>query len=122
MDIEMLKGKRVKICPRSITCKNENDKTCGVVNNVVSFLNLAPRYQCELSKKFDRTKLDWKQIYVKDNKEMFYLLNLRTIEFYERYIKGKEGFANEENKYCKMIESAKEAEKSMVVIPCYIIK
>ena len=122
MDIEMLKGKRVKICPRSITCKDKNDKTCGVVNNVVSFLNLAPRYQCELSKKFDRTKLDWKQIYIKDNKEMFYLLNLRTIEFYERYIKGKEGFADEENKYCKMIEGAKEAEKSMTVIPCYIIK
>ena len=122
MDIEMLKGKRVKICPRSITCKDENDKTCGVVNNVVSFLNLAPRYQCELARKFDRKNLDWKQIYVRNNHEMFYLLNLRTIEFYEKYIKGKEGFADEENKYCKMIECAKEAEKSMTVIPCYIIK
>lgn len=122
MEIEALKGQRVKICPRSITCKDVEDKTCGVVNNVVSFLNLAPRFQCDLSKKFNRHKLDWKNIYVRNNKEMFYLLNLRTIEFYEKYINGKEGFTTEENQYIKMIESAKEAEKSMKVIPCYIIK
>ena len=122
MQIEELKGKRVKISPRSITCKDDNEKTCGVVRDVVSFLNLAPRYQCELSKKFNRHKLDWSNIYVRNNKEMFYLLNLRTIEFYERYIKGKEGFAEEECKYCKMIESAKYAETVMNVIPCYIIK
>lgn len=121
MEIEALKGKRVKICPRSITCKDDNDKTCGVVTNVVSFLNLAPRYQCELSRKFNRQNLDWKQIYVRNNKELFYLLNLRKIEFYERYIKGKEGFADEENKYDKMIACAKEAEKTMMVIPCYIV-
>lgn len=121
MEIEALKGKRVKICPRSITCKDDNNKTCGVVNNVVSFLNLAPRYQCELCRKFDRVMLDMKCVYVRNNKELFYLLNLRKIAFYEKYVVGRNGYEDDERRYHKMIEGAKEAEKTMMVIPCYIV-
>ena len=121
MEIEALKGKHVKICPRSITCKDDNDKTCGVVTNVVSFLNLAPRYQCELCRKFDRAMLDMKCVYVRNNKELFYLLNLRKIEFYEKYVVGRNGYEDDERRYHKMIEGAKAAEKTMAVIPCYIV-
>lgn len=121
MDIEMLKGKRVKICPRSITCKDVNGKTCGVVNDVCSFLNLPARYQFDLCRKFNRHTVNIHNVYVRNNKELFYLLDLRKIEFYERYIQGHDSFETDDNNYHNMIQGAKEAEKSMKVIPCYII-
>ena len=40
MRIEELKNQFVKISNRSITCKNENGKTKGIVTNATSFLKI----------------------------------------------------------------------------------
>ena len=50
MDILELKNQRVKISPRSITCRNEYGKTCGVVRNTQLYTQARPAEQMKYHK------------------------------------------------------------------------
>ena len=50
MNISELKNQRIKISPRSITCRNENGKTCGVVRDVKQFKTARPAEQMKYFK------------------------------------------------------------------------
>ena len=128
MKIEDVKNMIVKLSPRSITCKNEYGKTCGVVRGIEKFNSLQPNLKfeyfeivkksgvwgCKLDNEMDR-------IYC-CNKKLYYLFNLYPLENYENFEK-KYG-VNESSKtyYEKRKKLAVTASEVMTVIPCYILE
>lgn len=53
-------GKVIKISKNSITIKDENGKTCGVVRNVISLHDIQPNKQIEYYKMLKEAKLNTK--------------------------------------------------------------
>lgn len=81
-------GKFIKVSPRSITIKDDNNKTHGIVRDVVSLDNIQPKYQFEYSSKLKKGGLvqgeimeHTHDIVIKD-KELYYLYNVHTREKY----------------------------------------
>ena len=123
-----LKNQKVKLSTNSITVKDENGKTKGVVRSVTSFSKLPMRTVCEWSKKMrdcdligcsESKNLITNVIY--DGRSMYYLNNLKPIKFYEETLKGMDGYEDEKRNYEKRLEVAEKAKKYMEVIDCYII-
>lgn len=125
MKIEELKNQRVKISARSLTCKDENGKTKGVVTCAENFLNLRPNLQFQYAKIVRNSGLwsagESKNVFLIDGK-LYYLFDLSPIEFYEKYYAGKSGWDNEKEKCENRKSLAESAAKYMEVIPCYIVK
>ena len=124
MDILELKNKKVKISPHSITCKDERGKTCGIVRNITLFTQAQPRIQFEHHKTVNvcgmRDGYDLiKNLIISDGK-LYYLYDLKPIEFYEKYIKGLSGFESDTKRYNQRIQAAEKAAEYITVIPCYI--
>lgn len=53
-------GKNVKISKNSITIKDDNGKTCGIVRNICSLYDMQPNTQFEYFKKIKQTGLHGK--------------------------------------------------------------
>jgi hypothetical protein len=124
MRIEELKNQYVKISDRSITCKDENGKTKGIVTNAVKFGKLQPNKQIDYFKQIRAAGLwgngESEKVYIIDGK-IYYLFNLKPLEFYEKYFAGKPGFESETERYNQRKKMAEEAAKIGTVIPCYIL-
>lgn len=124
MKIEELKNQRVKLADRSITCKDRNGKTKGVVTNVTRFRALQPNKAVDYFKQIKAAGLwgsgESDRVYIIDGK-IYYLFNLSPIEFYEKYYSGKSGFDDEKERYKQRKKIAEEAGEIVTVIPCYII-
>lgn len=124
MKIEELKNQYVKISDRSITCKDENGKTKGIVTNAINFLKMQPNKQFEYSGKLRASGIwgsgEANKVYIIDGK-IYYLFNLKSIETYEKYFKDKPGWESETEHYNKQMKLAEEAAKIGTVIPCYIL-
>lgn len=65
-------GKTIKISRNSITVKDDNDKTCGVVRNICSLYDIQPNKQCDLYHKLlndNISAMDYglKNILIKDD-------------------------------------------------------
>lgn len=125
MKIEELKNQRVKLSPRSITCKDENGKTKGVVSGAVKFEDLQPNKAIDYFHTIRDAGLwgngESENIYVYGGK-IYYLYNLKAVETYKKYFEGKPGFENEEKRYNERKQAAENAAKIGTVIPCYIIQ
>lgn len=125
MKITDISGKHIKIGKTSITVKNpETDKTCGVVNNIRKFHDLQPNKKSDYFKKI---KAVWESridglmdcvLIVDDN--LYYLDDLKPIEFYKKYLEGKEGFESEEKRYNERVEIAENMKQYATVISCYV--
>lgn len=126
MDILELKNQRVKISPRSITCRNEYGKTCGVVRNTQLYTQARPAEQMKYHK-FVRECGIWGHpelaagLILCDG-QLYYLHNLRPLEAYEHFMKDRPGFENETNHYNHRKQAAEKIAEFATVIPCYIEK
>lgn len=77
-------NKDIKICANSITIKDENGKTCGVIRNIIPFTKMQANKQFEFSSKIRKAglfgKVILKNICVKDN-ELFYFVSSRSEKY-----------------------------------------
>ena len=81
-------GKEIKISKNSITIKDENGKTRGVVRNVISLHDIQPNKQIEYYKMLKEanlnTKISNKNCFIKDN-ELYILRNIKSKLFHDKY-------------------------------------
>lgn len=95
-EIRDCKGKKVKISKNSITIKNDDGKTCGVVQNIISLADMQANKQIVyygiLKKMGLHGKISIKDVVIKDN-EMFIFRNIKSKLFFEKY-----GYFSEEKK------------------------
>ena len=93
-DIKDCIGKKVKISKSSITIKDDNNKTCGVVRNITSLYDLQANRQMEYYKKILNLGLHGK-ISIKDciiaDGTMYVFRNIKSKLWHEKY-----GFISEE--------------------------
>lgn len=89
-------GQRVKISKNSITIKNEDGKTCGVVRNIISLYDLQPNKQIEYYSKLRKLglhgKISIKECIICDN-NLYVFKNIKSKLFYKQY-----GYITEEEK------------------------
>ena len=81
-------NQKVKINSRSITIKDEKDKTCGVVRNIISLYDLQVNKQMDYCKKIHDIGI-WGKISIKDciisNDTMYIFRNRKRKLFQEIY-------------------------------------
>lgn len=81
-------GKNVKISKNSITIKNDEGKTCGVVRNIISLYDMQANKQFEYYKQIKNAGLHGK-ISIKDciisNGIMYVFRNVRSKLYHEKY-------------------------------------
>lgn len=127
MEIKDIENKRVKISARSITVKDENDKTCGIVRNVVRFKDLP------INKQFDWFKVVkecgvWghenllNRFLICDGKAYF-LFNTKRDDTYRKFYKDKEWYRHEDyqSDLIRRKNIAEKISEYATVIPCYIL-
>ena len=126
MKIEDLKNRRVRISKNSITCKDDDDKTRGVVRGITKWNDWQFNKQFETSQMISKAGL-WgnglsKNVVVCGNK-LYYLYDKREQESYEKSI----ALFGDDNGYKKrklqeLMETRERAPKSGIeVVECYII-
>lgn len=97
-------GKNVKINKNSITIKNEEGKTCGVVSNIISLYDIQANKKLEYYKQIKNAGLHGK-ISIKDciisDEIMYVFRNIRSKLYHEKY-----GYFTEKEK-----EKAEETQK-----------
>lgn len=124
MDISGIAAKMIKLSAHSITLKNEDGKTIGIVRNIVPYTELRTSEQMKYWRKLrEYSMLDpecLKRLIMHDG-ELYYLHNLKPLEFYETYCQGREGFECERDYYEKRKEFADKIAEIATVIPCYIL-
>lgn len=83
MDIRDIKGKIVKIGKTSITVKDENNKTRGIVKNIFLFNDAPPRISFKYSKIIKEVGILGNQKLIKNtiicNKELYLLKDTRRL-------------------------------------------
>ena len=125
MDISEIENKMIKINSHSITVKNEQGKTCGIVNNIKPFKELRPSDGMKYFKLLRECGLwgnsDLIKYFIVYDGEPYYLHNLKPLETYERLFSGKDGFENEEKRYNERKQIADKVAAFATVIPCYVI-
>lgn len=96
-DIKECIGKKVKISKCSITIKDDNNKTCGVVRNITSLYDLQANKQMDYYKQLRNLgiygKISFKDCIISDG-IMYVFRNIKIKLFHERY-----GFISEEEKH-----------------------
>lgn len=125
MKIAEIANRKIKISPHSITVKNDDGKTCGVVRDVRPYDELRTAEQMEYHKKFCEFGIfnhsEFVKCFVLCDGEPYFLHNLRPLETYERLFKGKEGWETEERKYNERKQAAEKMAEIATVIPCYVM-
>lgn len=95
-DIKECIGKKVKISKCSITIKDDNNKTCGVVRNITSHYDLQANKQMDYYKQLRNLgiygKISIKDCIISDG-IMYVFRNIKSKLFHERY-----GFISDEEK------------------------
>ena len=81
-------GKKVKISKNSITIKDENGKTCGVVRNTTNLYDLQANKQFQYYSKFRKLglhgKINVKECIIQDN-VLYVFRNIKSKLFHEKY-------------------------------------
>lgn len=129
MNIEDVKNRYIKISPRSITVKNENGKTCGVVRDIRLFKDVRPYIQMQYFQALRKAGI-WgckfrnlmQSVIISDGK-CYYMHNLTPIENYKRIFESESSkfFETEKEHYKQLLNIAEEAKVNGIeVIPCYL--
>ena len=125
MKIEELKDKRVKFSPRSITVKNLDGKTAGVVKGVTFFQHLQPNRQVDFFSKIRKAGA-WENglianVAVCDGK-LYYFHDTNADEVYQRlFANNPEMWPSETDRYYTRKNVAEAMAQCATVIPCHII-
>ena len=124
MKIFELEGKNVKICKTSLTVKDENGKTCGVVTGVKTWKTLSPREQFDVAKTIKKagiwgSKFDLLKNTVFCGKQIYLLNNLKKKDFFEKYTRGK--LPEEEKRYLEYMEAIEKASEFVNVLNCFVV-
>ena len=81
-------GKNVKISKTSITIKDENGKTCGVVRNIISVRDMQANKQIDYYHLFRKMglhgKISTENCLVKDD-ELYVFRDMRGVLFHEKH-------------------------------------
>lgn len=89
MEITKINGEEIKIGKTSITIKNDNGKTKGVIRNCIVINNsLPPRILFDMSRIFRRRNINLMSLYnrlVAVEGNYYFLYNLRKNDFVKKY-------------------------------------
>ena len=114
---------RIKACKTSITVKDQEGKTKGVITDCRTFQNMSTRDQFDLHnklKKFGVNNLDIASHCVIKDGNIFYLYNVSLRKHIERY--GVFDIS-EQNRLDKLEQAAKQlTESNIQVIECLFIE
>lgn len=125
MKIENIAGKRIKVSQHSITVKDENGKTAGVVRDTCWFQDLQSNKQIDFWKILRESGVwcaDLIGNVVFCDGKMYYLHDLRPLENYERIFgDNPAGWETETKRYNERKAVAENMSRYCMVIPCYII-
>lgn len=120
MDITNINGKHIKISKNSITVKDDNNKTCGVIRNIISLYDIQPNKQCDIYHKLLNDGIRAMDYGIKDiiikNDTIYFINNIKSKLHYDKYDFFDD---NEKNKYMakeRMIQNIKT--KGYNVIDC----
>ena len=123
MKITDLTNKTIKLSKHSITVKDEQGKTRGVVRGVTPFKELRIAEQMKYWKQLRECGL-WNSgfmgCFIICDGEPYYLHNLKAIEDYKKYFEQL-GYESDRKKYEQQLEIAEKAKDFATVIPCYMI-
>ena len=111
-----LKNQKVKLSPRSITAKDDNNKTVGVVRGIQCFKDCRPNLQMEIWKKARDVNADLCRIYYVDGK-WYYLHDKK----WDADLEGRDSNMDKKYKQRWATYEALVNENIMEVIECYII-
>ena len=124
MKIDEIIGKSVKIGKTSITVKDEQGKTCGIVKNIKSSSVLSPRDKFDFRQKA-ALGIEFIKSCVIYNGDWYYLNDIGKMQNLEKSIFRWEGtnvdVSNDKKALAKLQEAQKIASKKISVIDCYII-
>ena len=128
MKIDDINNKKVKIGLTSLTVKDDNNKTCGVVRNISRFKDLSPRVAQPLWKKLRDCGI-WGTKYIDniivDGGELYYLHNLKADKFYrdiKEILTDCEMLEDETRRFDYRQDIKNRAESSGIkVVSCYLI-
>ena len=131
MKMQELTGKRISIGKTSITAKDENDKTHGIVRNVSTWYTLGNRQQSDVWQVLKKCGL-WEysnnmrderilKKLIADGNTLYYINDLRYIENYHKYFEGQYCCEQEQKNYQKYMEVLEHIREYMTVIDCYVI-
>lgn len=121
MTMQELNHKTIKISARSITVKDENNKTRGIVR-MTAFKDCRPNLQMEAWKivKEAKAKADLNKIFYSDNK-WWYIHDIKWDENYFKYFENRDSNMDKKYKEKQNTYEALVNENAMEVIECYII-
>lgn len=131
MKMQELTGKRISIGKTSITAKDENDKTRGIVRNVATWYTLGNRQQSDVWRVLTKCGL-WqfsndmrdervlKKLIIDGNK-LYYLNDQRYIENYHKYFENFPYCEQDQKNFQKYMEVLEHIREYMTVIDCYVI-
>jgi hypothetical protein len=129
MEMEKLKMAKVKLSARSITCKDENGKICGIVRNITRFNDLQSNKKQSYWKIIKNAGLwgnsESDKVYISSDGEIYYMFDVLPLKEYEKLFEKfslKLEFKGEKEEYNKRKQIAENAAKFVTVIPCYILK
>lgn len=123
MKITEIANKIVKLSKHSITVKDEQNKTRGVVRGVTPFKELRPAEQMKYWKQLRECGLwcsEFMNCFIICDGEAYYLHNLKAIEDYKKYFEQL-GYENDRKKYEQRLEIAEKVKQFATVIPCYLL-
>jgi len=125
-----LSGRRVKISASTLTVKDENDKTRGLVRGVRSYKTWSAREQFDnrvllgvsgLWAGANSRLIDLDRV-ILDGSKMYFLHDLRREENYHKYWEHMPGCDAEREHHAQYMEILKKCEAAGVsVISCYVI-
>ena len=125
MDILSIAHERIKLSPRSITVKNTENKTIGVVRGITKFKDLRVSESMKYLPMLRKCGV-WGSGYIDNvifcDGKMYYLHNLRKDENYYKYFAAdKETFKTDFNDYELRQHIKQEMKDVCTVIDCYMI-
>lgn len=127
MKIEDLEGKNAYITSRSITMKDENGKTRGIVRDIKTYHTLQVRELFDWNTKFKKFHIALNNSYIVKNlvivnNEPYYLHDLKKDEFYQEHCIDRPDIFETEirhyNEEHELLEHVKTA--GIKIVNCYI--
>lgn len=130
MTMQDLEGKSVKLSARTITVKDSDGKTRGMVRGVCPFKGLPSSRQFDAFQIVKKSGIwgnsvcpDLINCVFMDGGTLYYLNDTAPLEAYHKYFEGREGWKNEKEHYNMRVKIADQAAQAgMTVINCKIIK
>lgn len=130
MNMKEIEGKTVSIGKTSITVKNEQGKTCGVVRDAIRFNLLPTRQAFDLWAKVKNIPAIDQSGLILNNGNLYYMVNTKVIDYYHNLEKRLETTPEEDKRffdtdmksYRKLLETISGCEQDgITVIKCRII-